>query len=202
MTTTVLEKHEHVFELENAMPVYPRKAPKSIYKDTLIVRGGFLTAGIILAVIFSFFPEVGEPLTFLPIILIIVAIIGIWDALFKVNQKWHKDNMDKVRYGLANLELLEKLTELNPLYKGRRDDSVMFYSGGSAMNDFFVYHVWSRYIQKQNPTKRELVKGFGDAHTGGCLYITDDEGWSFDPEFLSPNRYKVTVKRVQWDNAK
>ncbi len=199
MTTTVLEKHEHYFDLENEMPVHPRKAPKEIYKDTLIARGSFFIAGVIAAIFLSFFPNVWEPLNYLPGILMVVAIVGISDALFKNNQNWHKKKLDSVRQSLASYEISEKLMGLNALYKGRRDDSVMFDSPRFGADDFFIYHVWERYIQIQNPTKKELRKGFGNAHTGGVLYINDNEGWSFDPEFVSPSRYKVTVKRVRWD---
>lgn len=200
MSVTVLEKHEHYFDLENQMPVHPRKAPKEIYKDTLIARGGFFIAGILVAVVLSIFPNVWEPLNYLPGILMLVAIVGIFDALFKNNQEWHQEKRYSVKQSPASYEISEKLMGLNALYKGRRDDSVMFNSPHFGAEDFFIYHVWERYIQVQNPTKKELRKGFGNAHTGGVIHINDNEGWSFNPEFVSPNRYKVTVKRVCWDD--
>lgn len=203
MAQTVLEKHVHVFDLENEMPIHPYKAPKEIYKETLIVRGSFLAAGVVLSIIFRFFPNIWEPVTYLPTILMVVAIVGTLESLFKAREKWRKNVLDDVRYSLASREILEKLMELNPLYKGRRDDSVMFYpSGNGGMNDFFVYHAWSNYIAQQNPTKKETVKGVELFPAGGSLYITDSEGWSFSPEFVTPSQYKVTVQRIQWEVEK
>lgn len=195
----VLEKYEHYFELENSMPEYPRNPPKSIYEGILGSRLCFFGTGVFVALVLSMTENVWGILYIVPVLVMLFALTGIWDDFVYAKQQWHRKNRDKAKFSDANIELINRLVELNT-YKGRRDDSPTFYefkgSFNSGLTEFMTINVWEQYIQKQNPTKREKAKGFGSAHTGATLYITDNEVWSFDPEFISPNVYKVTVERI------
>lgn len=186
-----VEKHEHDYHLNKAVPTDYSKKAEAVNKRELVVRGFLFIVGLGLMIANSIFSE----------LIIIIGIIGLVMVVMSLS-----DVIDRLRIQdstpakFANIEdsasfyeLHNALYSINDLYVGRTPTAkIASEFSDSIKNQFFIVNPWENYLIDTYPKKTSYLS---KRDVGVNLNINDTSYWKFTPEFITPQDYRITVTK-------